>query len=248
MSPLFVRCNSLIDDSYRTLPKNKVKRLNLDEWLAVNATVPGLIKTIFQSNQFRAGFSRRPAFEKFRKGSLFDEEQIRDHIDGCENPNHCTLLKDIPLHFFHEEDEEEGDFAINESNSTLTEPGISAAGESDPSQSEALNSPEPDQLGSSGSEVVTGLDDSIAGDPGDTRRITRSLSRKMVNLNRHKQVKTTEAILRLPENLRGKTILRSMARKEKLDQKNVHFAENDLLTLYHDHDERWLSAWVRTKT
>ena len=139
-------------------------------------------------------------------------------------------------------------FQINESNSTLTGPGISAAEESDLSQSEVLNSPEPDQLGSSASEVVTRLDDSIAGDPGDTRRITRSLSRKMVNLNRHKQVQTTEAVLRLPKNLRGKTILKSMTRKEKLDQRNVHFAENDLLTLYHDHDERWLSAWVRTKT
>ena len=247
MSPLFVRCNSLIDDSYRTLPKNKVKRLNLDEWLAVNATVPGLVKTIFQSNQFRAGFSRRPAFEKFRKGNLFDEEQIRDHINGCKNPDHCTLLKDIPLHFFYEEDEEEGDFTINESNSILTGPDTSAAEETDLDQSEALNSPESDQLGPIRSEVAIGLDDSIAGESGNTRRITRSVSRKMVNLNRHKQIQTTEAVLRLPKNLREKSILKSTTEGEKSSRRNIHFAENDLLTLYHDHDERWLSAWVKTK-
>ena len=251
ISPLFVRCNSLLDDSHRTLARNKIRRLTIDQWIDVHDKVPGLLQTLFYSNRFQMGKSIRPAFSKLKQSRAFDKTQMEKHLDACLDPAHCSMMREVPAFSFLESDDEpDTDFVMNKENSVLSDQAGDArhevkedeGGEQDDHSDEDQPQEQEDAI-----PVMTGLDDSTVGEerPEENRRVTRSMTKK-VNFNKFRQVVTDTATMKIPIEKQGISILRQQGQARSYEKK-VSFSEADLLTLFLDSDHRWLSTWVQSK-
>ena len=242
LSPLYCRLNSILDNSYRTVARNKITRLDIDQWVQVSNSVPGLLKTIYQAHRFIPGFSTRPAFDKLRDGGMISGEQVDRHIKDCVGD--CSLLKDVPIGFIDEADlEEDWDTQIGakESIPMTNEMGDIDQSGKEPNQSEVpIPSPEP-QLPVTSEEDIN-----------EFRRITRSMKKKqqepksfyqalLHNAIPQSAVLTFTHLLRLPKSKQQKSIL-GKNRKNRI-RKTVSFADHCLVTQFSKAPgTAWISA------
>ena len=73
-------------------------RLDVNEWIEANNSVPGIVKTIYQAHRYIPGFSKKPSFDKLRKDGIIDGNQVDNHIENCHGE--CPLLEDVPVGLF----------------------------------------------------------------------------------------------------------------------------------------------------
>ena len=250
MSPLYCRVNSLLDNSFRTIARNKIMRLNVQDWLEANDTVPGIIRTIYQSHKYIPGFAKKPSFEKLRKDGLIDGEQVDNHIDNCAGD--CPLLKDIPAGLFYQEDLENDDWVAESS----PPESIPMGNQADPDdQSEG-----PDSLPS---EIANQRDDGadtghsqlseLTPEENDFRRVTRSMTKPKTFYSSliqcaapNSAVLTFSYLTRIPQSRQEKSILKTSNSKAK--RKALSFAEHCLVTEFNEEPgTNWISSLYPTK-
>lgn len=250
MSPLYCRVNSLLDNSFRTIARNKITRLDVHDWLEANNTVPGIIRTIYQSHKYIPGFAKRPSFEKLRKDGLIDGEQVDNHISNCSGE--CPLLKDIPAGLFYQDDLEDGEW---EAESSPPE-AIPMGDQADPDdQLEGPDTP-PSGLtnqGDDGNDTGQSQLSALTPDENDFRRVTRSMTKpktfysSLTHFAAPKSaVLTFTHLTRIPESRREKSILKKPNSRSKI--KTLSFADHYLVTEFNEvPGTNWISCLYPTK-
>ena len=239
ISPLFCRINSVLDNSFRTVSRTKIARLDVNEWIEANNVVPGLLRTIYQTHRFIPGFSTRPSFEKLKKNGIIDGEQIDDHIKNCPGNSDCHLLRDIPIGIINEDDlEDDWDTQYGPQEVVNTE-----ASNDLPDQSEAES--QLGQLGAEDQSEATQTSDTplppqlsvmTPDDDSEFRRVTRSMTKSQNSFYQalshqaipQSSVLTTVFLSRLRPEQQKKSILNKL-KKNRL-RKNISFAEHCLIT------------------
>ena len=233
LSPLYCRLNSILDNSYRTVARNKITRLDIDQWVHASNTVPGLLKTIYSAHKFIPGFSTRPAFDKLRDRGMLSGEHVDRHIKDCVGD--CSLLKDVPVGLIDEADlEEDWDTQVGAKetilrpieNEDVIESEREHVDQSDQSAASTLSEP---QLPVTSEEDID-----------EFRRITRSMKKKqepksfyqalLHNAIPKSAVLTFTHLLRLPKSRQQKSIL-SKNRKNRI-KRTVSFADHCLVTQF----------------
>ena len=237
----------MLDNSFRTVPRNKITRLNINEWLEVNDTIPGLLKTVYQAHRFIPGFSKRPSFETLRKNGIIDGKQVDSHIENCKDNPDCHLLRDIPIGFVDESDlEEDWDTSVSvketltmdqgatDDQSESIDPGQVDTGTTDQSEEDTvaqLDSPGGPSPGTPQMPVTSPEEEQMS------RRVTRSMTKNkrasfyQVLLHQsipQSAVLTFVHINKLSFKQQGKSILGIKKKKRLRD--HISFAEHCLVT------------------
>ena len=251
LSSLYCRVNSLLDNSYRTIARNKITRLDVNDWIDANNCVPGIIRTIYQSHRYIPGFSQRPSFDKLRKDGIINSGQVDDHIKNCQND--CVLMQDIPTGLFYQDDLEGDQWELDSS-----PPETIPMGEQThtPDQSEdseearqGPTNPDTDQGDPSEPQLSA-----LSAEEDQFKRITRSMSRGKTFYSAlvssavpHSAVLTFAHLSRLSSSRQGKSILKTRATKSK--NKSLSFADHYLVTLFDTTPgTNWISSLYPAKT
>ena len=249
---LFCRLNSVLDNSFRTVAKNKITHLDIDEWIETSHTIPGLLSTLYRTHKFIPGYSTRPAMHKLRKHGYVDGEEVQNHIDNCRGT--CTLLKDVPMGLIFEDDleDDQGESTqVGAEEILAMEPEIS---EEDQSGTGANEEPELDEPQLSvltpDDEQQVVQDREQEEEQNEFRRITRSMRKQtpqsFYQCLLHSKVPdsavlTFTHILRLSTHRQQKSIL-SQSKKNRI-KRNVTFADHCLVTTFSTQPG---SHWIST--
>ena len=257
LSPLFCRVNSILDNSFRTVARNKITHLDVNEWIEVSNTIPGLLRTIYQAHKFIPGFSKRPSFDKLKKDGHLNGEHVDQHIKDCVGD--CSLLKDVPTGLIYEEDlGDDWDTQIGTPESIpmeretedLEHPDISDSDE--PQLPVAEDEDDIDQAGERQAQLPVLTDD----DEDELRRVTRSMTRDnrtsfhqclLHQASPQSAVLTFSYLSRLMSSQQEQSILRktNKQKKHRLNKK-ISFAEQCLVTQFQDvPGTSWVSSLHR---
>ena len=257
LSPLFCRVNSILDNSFRTVARNKITHLDVNEWIEVSNTIPGLLRTIYQAHKFIPGFSKRPSFDKLKKDGHLNGEHVDQHIKDCVGD--CSLLKDVPTGLIYEEDlGDDWDTQIGTPESIpmeretedLEHPDISDSDE--PQLPVAEDEDDIDQAGERQAQLPVLTDD----DEDEMRRVTRSMTRDnrtsfhqclLHQASPQSAVLTFSYLSRLMSSQQEQSILRktNKQKKHRLNKK-ITFAEQCLVTQFQDvPGTSWVSSLHR---
>ena len=249
ISPLYCRVNSLLDNSFRTIARNKIMRLDVNEWIEANNSVPGIVKTIYQAHRYIPGFSKKPSFDKLRKDGIIDGNQVDNHIENCHGE--CPLLEDVPVGLFYQHDLENDHWDSNVSPMETIPMGETA---DFPDQSEAEEDRPGDQVTPDNEATSPGEPQlsELSQEENQFKRITRSMSKKsfysalVQSSIPHSAVLTFVHLSRLSESRQQKSILKTRSSNKK--RKSLTFGEHCLVTEFDETPgTNWISALHLTK-